>query len=76
MACCLARRQRAPQRASTGVDLLDDLLREQLVAVCQTARSFPTSVMFPMVSTLGELLDARQILADAAGAAGPPDDDR
>ena len=51
-----------------------DLLREQLVAVCQTARNFPTSVMFPMVSTLGELLEARQILTDAAGPTGPPAD--
>jgi len=45
-----------------------------LVAVCRTARRSPTSVMFPMVSTLGELLEARQILADAAGPTGPPDD--
>jgi multiphosphoryl transfer protein len=51
-----------------------DLLREQLVAVCQTARSHPTSVMFPMVSTIGELLEARQILADAAGPSGLPAD--
>jgi phosphoenolpyruvate-protein phosphotransferase/dihydroxyacetone kinase phosphotransfer subunit len=50
-----------------------DLLREQLVAVCRTALRFPTSVMFPMVSTLGELLDARQVLADAAGPSGLPD---
>jgi phosphocarrier protein FPr len=50
-----------------------DLLREQLDAVCRTARHFPTSVMFPMVSTLGELLDARQILAEAAGPEGVPD---
>ena len=51
-----------------------DLLRDQLVAVCETARRFPTSVMFPMVSTLGELLEARQILADAAGPTGLPAD--
>jgi phosphocarrier protein FPr len=50
-----------------------DLLRDQLVAVCETARGFPTSVMFPMVATLGELLEARQVLADAAGPAGLPD---
>jgi phosphoenolpyruvate-protein phosphotransferase len=50
-----------------------DLLRDQLVAVCATARRFPTSVMFPMVATLGELLDARQVLADAAGPQGLPD---
>ena len=50
-----------------------DLLRDQLIAVCRTARQFPTSVMFPMVSTLGELLEARQVLADAAGPAGLPE---
>jgi phosphocarrier protein FPr len=49
-----------------------DLLRDQLVAVCATARRYPTSVMFPMVATLGELLDARQVLADAAGPDGLP----
>jgi phosphocarrier protein FPr len=42
-----------------------ELLHDQLVAVCRTARRFPTSVMFPMVSSLSELLEARQILADA-----------
>ncbi len=51
-----------------------ELLHDQLVAVCRTARRFPTSVMFPMVSTLGELLEARQILADAAGPTGLPAD--
>lgn len=51
-----------------------DLLREQLVAICRTARRAPTSVMFPMISTLGELLEARQILADAAGSSGLPAD--
>jgi phosphocarrier protein FPr len=49
-----------------------ELLHDQLVAVCRTARRFPTSVMFPMVSTLGELLEARQVLADAAGSLGLP----
>ena len=51
-----------------------DLLREQLVAICATARRFPTSVMFPMVSTLTELLSARQILTEAAGPSGLPED--
>jgi phosphoenolpyruvate-protein phosphotransferase/dihydroxyacetone kinase phosphotransfer subunit len=50
-----------------------ELLRDQLVALCQTARQFPTSIMFPMVSTLGELLEARQVLTDAAGPMGLPD---
>jgi phosphocarrier protein FPr len=49
-----------------------ELLYEQLVAVCRTARQYPTSVMFPMVSTVGELLEARQVLADAAGPEGLP----
>jgi len=49
-----------------------DLLREQLDAICQTAGRFPVSVMFPMVSSLAELLQARQVLAEAAGPAGPP----
>jgi phosphocarrier protein FPr len=49
-----------------------DLLREQLAAVCEAARLHPTSVMFPMVSTQAELLEARQILTDAAGPSGLP----
>ena len=44
-----------------------DLLRDQLGAICRTARRYPTSVMFPMVATLGELLEARQVLNEAAG---------
>jgi phosphocarrier protein FPr len=51
-----------------------ELLHDQLVAICRTARRFPTSVMFPMVSTLGELLEGRQILAEAAGPQGLPPD--
>jgi multiphosphoryl transfer protein len=51
-----------------------ELLHDQLVAVCRTARRFPTSVMFPMISTLAELCEARQILADAAGPTGLPTD--
>jgi phosphoenolpyruvate-protein phosphotransferase len=50
-----------------------DLLHDQLVAVCENARRFPTDVMFPTVSTVGELLEARQVLADAAGPSGLPD---
>jgi phosphocarrier protein FPr len=48
------------------------LLREQLNAVCATARRHPVSVMFPMVSTLQELLEARALLLEAAGPAGIP----
>ena len=51
-----------------------ELLHDQLVAVCRTARRFPVSVMFPMISTLAELREARQILADAAGPTGLPPD--
>jgi phosphocarrier protein FPr len=48
------------------------LLHDQLVAVCQTARRHPTSLMFPMVSTLDELLAAREVLVEAAGQEGLP----
>jgi phosphocarrier protein FPr len=51
-----------------------DLLHDQLVAVCRTARRHPTSVMFPMVTTVGELIEARQVLTEAAGAEGIPSD--
>ena len=50
------------------------LLVEQLDAMCRTARTTPTSVMFPMVSTVQELLDAIDVLHDAAGPDGPPHD--
>ncbi len=49
-----------------------DMLRDQLIAVCRTARRFPISVMYPMVSTVGELLEARRVLTDAAGPSGIP----
>jgi len=49
-----------------------DLLRDQLVAICETARRFPVRVMFPMVATLVELVEARQVLTDAAGPSGLP----
>jgi len=51
-----------------------DLLLEQLDAICQTARGRPTSVMFPMVSTVEELLAAREVLTEAAGPTGLPAD--
>jgi len=50
----------------------DSLLADQLTAICRVAREFPVNVMFPMVTTLDELLQARQILADAAGPDGVP----
>jgi phosphocarrier protein FPr len=55
--------------------LLDrrDLLLDQLLAICQVAREAPTSVMFPMVSTVAELRDARRLLTEAAGPDGLPE---
>jgi phosphocarrier protein FPr len=50
-----------------------DLLLEQLSAICQVARRVPTSVMFPMVTTVAELRNARSMLEEAAGPAGLPD---
>jgi multiphosphoryl transfer protein len=50
-----------------------DLLRHQMVAICHTARRFPTSIMIPMVSTPAELIEARQVLTEAAGPGGIPD---
>jgi phosphocarrier protein FPr len=50
-----------------------DLLREQLAAICHTARQYPTSVMFPMVSTPDEMHEARQVLMEAAGPEGLPE---
>ena len=49
------------------------LLTEQLEAICRTGRRFPVSVMFPMVSTVDELLAARHALVEAAGLPGLPD---
>jgi phosphoenolpyruvate-protein phosphotransferase/dihydroxyacetone kinase phosphotransfer subunit len=42
-----------------------DLLREQLHAICAVAADAPVSVMFPMVSTVGELLSAKAVLDEA-----------
>ena len=50
-----------------------DLLRDQLAAMCETARRYPVSIMFPMLTTPGELIEARQVLAEAAGPRGLPD---
>jgi phosphoenolpyruvate-protein phosphotransferase/dihydroxyacetone kinase phosphotransfer subunit len=47
-----------------------ELLREQLLAIVRVARQTPVSVMFPMVSTLEELLAARQLLAAAVRSEG------
>ncbi len=46
------------------------LLAEQLAAIVRVAHDHPTSVMFPMVSTLDELAAARRMLADAIELVG------
>jgi phosphocarrier protein FPr len=59
-----------------GIRLLLDrreLLLDQLRAVCQVARKAPTSVLFPMISTVGELRTARTLLSEAAGPEGQPE---
>ena len=69
-------REENPFLGQRGIRLcLDrpDLLRDQLVAICQVARKAPTSVMFPMVTTVSELRDARRLLVEAAGPDGLPD---
>src|SRR5206468_3351396 len=47
-----------------------ELLLEQLRAIVRVARERPVDVLFPMVSTVAELLAARQVLAEAAGLEG------
>jgi phosphoenolpyruvate-protein phosphotransferase/dihydroxyacetone kinase phosphotransfer subunit len=47
------------------------LLSDQLLAMVRLAHQTPVSVMFPMVSTLGELFAARRVLDDAIRRAGP-----
>jgi phosphocarrier protein FPr len=49
-----------------------DLLRDQLAAMCDTARRFPIDIMLPMVATPGELIEARHVLTEAAGPSGLP----
>jgi len=48
-----------------------ELLRDQLQAIVRVARDRPVDVMFPMVSTVAELLAARAILHEAARLEGP-----
>jgi phosphoenolpyruvate-protein phosphotransferase/dihydroxyacetone kinase phosphotransfer subunit len=50
-----------------------ELLLEQLQAIGQVARRGPTSVMFPMVTTIAEIRNARSLLEEAAGPAGLPE---
>jgi phosphoenolpyruvate-protein phosphotransferase/dihydroxyacetone kinase phosphotransfer subunit len=48
-----------------------DLLLEQLRAICAVAADAPVSVMFPMVSTLDELLAATAVLDEACSGRRP-----
>jgi phosphocarrier protein FPr len=47
-----------------------ELLTDQLVAVVRVAHETPVSLMFPMVSTVDELLAARRLLDDAIAKVG------
>jgi phosphocarrier protein FPr len=47
-----------------------DLLRDQLVAICRVAADAPVDLMFPMVSTVDEVVAARAVLDEAVAAAG------
>src|SRR3954453_3817523 len=49
-----------------------DLFADQLTAICRVARRSPVNVMFPMVTSVDELLRARALLDDVAGADGLP----
>ncbi|GIM93447.1 phosphoenolpyruvate--protein phosphotransferase [Paractinoplanes toevensis] len=46
---------------------------DQLLAIARVARETPVSIMFPMVSTVGEVVTARRMLDDAIGRAGRSD---
>ncbi|OJF13239.1 phosphoenolpyruvate--protein phosphotransferase [Couchioplanes caeruleus] len=46
------------------------LLADQLLAIALVARAAPVSVMFPMVSTVAELVHARRMLTEAIARAG------
>jgi phosphoenolpyruvate-protein phosphotransferase/dihydroxyacetone kinase phosphotransfer subunit len=50
--------------------LRPQLLIDQLIAVLRVARQTPVSVMFPMVSTVAELVRARAMLDDAVRSEG------
>ncbi len=72
---CRSPRRRTPSSASAASgSSLDhrDLLRDQMAAICHTARHSPTSMMIPMVSTPAEMIEALTVLTEAAGPAGRP----
>jgi multiphosphoryl transfer protein len=48
------------------------LFKQQLRALVRTGREHPVSVLFPMVTTLDELVAARRLLAEAAAEVGSP----
>ena len=48
------------------------LLADQLLAIVRVARQAPVSVMFPMVSTVDEVVAARRVLDAAVARAGVP----
>ncbi len=48
-----------------------ELLADQLTAMVRVAHETPVSIMFPMVSTLAELVSARRALEDAIRRCGP-----
>ncbi|MET0414752.1 MAG: phosphoenolpyruvate--protein phosphotransferase, partial [Actinoplanes sp.] len=48
------------------------MLRDQLLAAVRVARDAPVSLMFPMVSTVAELAEARRLLDDAIARSGGP----
>ena len=48
-----------------------DLLRDQLRALCAVAADGPTSIMFPMVTTLAEVHEANALLAEACDGRRP-----
>ncbi|HEY0165862.1 MAG TPA: phosphoenolpyruvate--protein phosphotransferase [Jatrophihabitans sp.] len=50
-----------------------ELLLVQLTAICEVARQAPVNVLFPMVSTVTELRQARRVLDEAAGVRGLPE---
>lgn len=49
-----------------------DLLTEQLLAMVRLAQQIPISIMFPMISTVDEMLTARRLLDEAITRAGGP----
>ncbi|GIE07098.1 phosphoenolpyruvate--protein phosphotransferase [Paractinoplanes durhamensis] len=50
------------------------LFADQLLAIARVARETPVSVMFPMVSSVAEVVAARRMLDDAVAKAGPAED--